>query len=345
MSWIRLRQVALVARDLEAVLRDLHDALDLEVAYRDPAVDAFGLQNAVLPVGTQFIEVVSPTRDGTAGGRQLERLGGDGGYMVICHIDDHSTARRRVQDLGVRTVIDAEDHGYHIMQLHPSDTGGSFLEIDFQPGGEDAEGPWMPAGPNWQRARRTDVVNGITAVDVQCKDPDKTAGALGRDHCARRRRPRAEARQRDGQVRRRIARLTRRSHLVGDRLDPLRRTTHDRRGDVHARLKLSVGRLASDHEFKGGTGLRSMAEEFAEEFAERARVRALHPASLTSGRRAASQSDRCRARSAARRAADGAVWEHGLEADAHFERGAVLTEVLEVVSDHARRCPLRPRRP
>ena len=99
--------------------------------------------------------------------------------MVICHTDDHPMARRRVQDLGVRTVIDTEDHGYRIMQLHPSDTGGSFLEIDFQPGGEDAEGPWMPAGPNWQRACRTDIVNGITAVDLQCKDPEKTAARWG----------------------------------------------------------------------------------------------------------------------------------------------------------------------
>ena len=175
MSWIRLRQVALVARDLEAVLGDLHHAFGLEVAYRDPGVATFGLQNAVLPVGNQFIEVVSPTREGTAGGRQLERLGGDGGYMVICHTDDHPTAHQRVLDLGVRTVIDAEDHGYRILQLHPSDTGGSFLEIDFQPGGEDPSGPWMPAGPDWQQARRTDVVDGITAVEVQAKDQDKTS--------------------------------------------------------------------------------------------------------------------------------------------------------------------------
>jgi glyoxalase-like protein len=179
MSWIRLRQVALVAHGLETVLRDLHDELGIEIAFRDPGVATFGLQNAVLPVGNQFIEVVSPTREGTAGGRQLERLGGDGGYMVICHTDDHPTVHRRVQDLGVRTVIDADDHGYRIMQLHPSDTGGSFLEIDFQPGGEDPNGPWMPAGEDWQRARRTDVVDGITAVEVQCKDPDKTATRWG----------------------------------------------------------------------------------------------------------------------------------------------------------------------
>lgn len=175
MSWIRLRQVALVAHDLEAVVNDLHGALGLEVAYRDPAVATFGLENAVLPVGNQFIEVVSPTRDGTAGGRQLERLGGDGGYMVICHTDDHPGVRSRVEHLGVRTVIDADEDGYRLLQLHPADTGGSFLEIDFQPGGEDPDGPWMPAGQDWQRARRTDVVDGITAVVVQSRQPDRTA--------------------------------------------------------------------------------------------------------------------------------------------------------------------------
>lgn len=179
MTWMRLRQVALVAHDLEEVVSDLHDAFGLEVAFRDPAVATFGLRNAVLPVGNQFIEVVSPTREGTAGGRQLERLGGDGGYMVICHTDDHAAVRQRVSDLGVRTVIDADDHGYRIMQLHPSDTGGSFLEIDFQPGGDDPEGPWAPAGRDWQRARRTDVVDGITAVTVRAKDPDITAARWG----------------------------------------------------------------------------------------------------------------------------------------------------------------------
>ena len=87
--------------------------------------------------------------------------------------------RRRVDDLGVRTVVDADDHGYRIMQLHPSDTGGSFLEIDFQPGGDDPAGPWMPAGNGLAARRRTDVVDGIVAVEVQCKDPDATATRWG----------------------------------------------------------------------------------------------------------------------------------------------------------------------
>jgi hypothetical protein len=172
---IRLRQVALVAHDLDAVLADLNRVLGIEVAFNDPGVATFGLRNAVLPVGTQFIEVVSPTREGTAAGRQLERMGGDGGYMVISHTDDQSPYRARAEALGIRTALEADDHGYKIWQLHPGDTGGSFLEIDFQPGGEDPQGPWSPAGPDWQRAVRTDVVTGIRGVELAVPDPDKTS--------------------------------------------------------------------------------------------------------------------------------------------------------------------------
>ena len=183
---IRLRQVALVVHDLDAVVADLGRLLGLEVAFNDPGVALFGLRNAVLPVGTQFIEVVSPVTTGTAAGRQLERLGADGGYMVISHTDDQSPFRERAAALGIRTAFEADDHGYQIWQLHPGDTGGSFLEIDFQPGGDDPNGPWMPAGPDWQRAVRTDVVSVITAVELAVPDPDATAARwreiLGQPH-------------------------------------------------------------------------------------------------------------------------------------------------------------------
>ena len=36
--WIRLRQIALVARDLDQVTKDLHNVLGLEVGFRDPGV-------------------------------------------------------------------------------------------------------------------------------------------------------------------------------------------------------------------------------------------------------------------------------------------------------------------
>jgi hypothetical protein len=171
---VRLRQVALVARSLPPVLADLQAVFGLEVSHRDPAVAAFGLENAVLPVGGQFLEVVAPTRPGTAAGRYLERRGGDGGYMVITQVDDQPGVRRRLDELSVRTVLDHDVGGYRCLQLHPADTGGSFLEVDHQDGSWDTYGAWAPAGPDWPAAVRTAVVDGIRGVDVQS---DRT-GAL-----------------------------------------------------------------------------------------------------------------------------------------------------------------------
>ncbi|HLY81880.1 MAG TPA: VOC family protein [Acidimicrobiales bacterium] len=173
--WLRLRQVALVASSLSRVVDDLNAVFGLEVGFRDPGVARFGLENAVIPVGSQFLEVVAPTRPGTAGGRLLERRHGDGGYMVITHCDDHPRRRERVTQLGIRTVLEFEEQGYRCMQLHPKDTGGSFLEIDWQEGGEDPDGPWAPAGPDWKRAVRTDVVDGISAVEVQAVEYARVA--------------------------------------------------------------------------------------------------------------------------------------------------------------------------
>lgn len=168
---LRLRQIAFVAHDLDAVVGQLHESLGVEVAFRDPGVATFGLHNAVMPVGDQFIEVVAPVREGTAGGRYLDRRNGDGGYMVILQSDRHELRKQRVAELGIRSVLQHDGREYHIMQLHPADTGGSFLEIDEQIGGDDIGGPWEPAGPDWQRARRTHVVTGISAAELQSPNP------------------------------------------------------------------------------------------------------------------------------------------------------------------------------
>jgi hypothetical protein len=176
--WLRLRQIALVARELEPVLDDLRDVLGIEVAYRDPGVGRYGLENALLPIGNQLLEVVAPTEEGTAGGRYLDRRNGDGGYMVITQCDDHAPRRRRVEQLGIRIVNQFEHDTFRNMQMHPKDTGGSFFEIDEQlgPGAHDPDGPWEPAGgEGWRDARRLDVVSGISAAEIQADDPAQVA--------------------------------------------------------------------------------------------------------------------------------------------------------------------------
>ena len=173
--WLRVRQIALVANKLAPIVEDMKNVLGLEVCFRDPGVKVFGLENALWPVGNQFIECVSPIQEDTAGGRYLQRRKGDGGYMCIMQCEDHAPVKERVAKLGIRKVIDHDTAHFHNMQLHPRDTGGTFLEIDHQPGGEAIDGPWEPAGKNWKPFVRTDVVKAITGVEIQSPEPDALA--------------------------------------------------------------------------------------------------------------------------------------------------------------------------
>lgn len=175
--FLRLRQIALVAHDLDPIVDHCRAVFGMEVAFHDPGVKVFGLRNAVMPCDTTFLEVVSPVEEHTAGGRYLERRGGDGGYMVILQCSDHPPVKRRIEALGIRKVVEVEEgrHRYSIMQLHPRDTGGSFLEIDQQLGGEDPMGAWTPAGPEWQRAHRPELVRGIVGAELQSDDPEPLA--------------------------------------------------------------------------------------------------------------------------------------------------------------------------
>lgn len=164
---IRLRQVALVAHDLDAVVGELCERLGLSVCFRDPGVGAFGLHNALMMIGDQFLEVVSPTRDGTTAGRLLQKRGGDGGYMVLYEVDDLDQREARLAAAGVRIVWRGDFPTIRGRHLHPADLGGAIVSID-QP---VPTGSWLWGGPEWAAHRETSVVTAIAGVAIGATDP------------------------------------------------------------------------------------------------------------------------------------------------------------------------------
>src|SRR5271154_2561583 len=70
---IRLRQICLVAEKLAPAIEDFKAILAVDVCFVDPAVAAFGLENSLMPIGSNFLEVVAPVRENTAAGRYLKR--------------------------------------------------------------------------------------------------------------------------------------------------------------------------------------------------------------------------------------------------------------------------------
>ena len=175
--YLRLRQIALVARQLEPVERLLTASLGAEVCYRDTGVARYGLHNALWALGGTFLEVVAPTRADTAAGRYLDRRKGDGGYMFIIDCDDLEARRAHFRQAGVRIVEDIHRgdaaRWSEALHLHPRDSGGCLLSVDRHSGGVDMQGGYRWAGAEWQGKARADVR--ISGAVMQCADPAATA--------------------------------------------------------------------------------------------------------------------------------------------------------------------------
>ena len=180
---IHLRQVCLVAEKLEPCLRDIEAVFQAPICHRDPDVANFGLDNALVALGSQFLEVVAPVRSGTAAGRFLDRKGGDGGYMVICQVptlEEQADVRRRAEANQVRVAFESDRGSWNIMQLHPRDMGAAFLEVDWDEQA-DMQGNWQPAGGlRWADSPPGSGISAITGLELSSGDPQGLAGHWAR---------------------------------------------------------------------------------------------------------------------------------------------------------------------
>jgi hypothetical protein len=167
---IRLRQVVIAARDLDATVGRLCADLALQVCFNDPSVAEFGLHNALLTVGDQFIEVVSPLASATdtAVGRLLDRRMAEAtAYMVMFEVDDLDQRMATLTAAGVRTVWSGDHGAIRGRHLHPGDIGGAIVSLDET----DPKGSWYWAGPNWIAHSDNSVVGAIAGYNIAVDDP------------------------------------------------------------------------------------------------------------------------------------------------------------------------------
>lgn len=174
---LELLQITLIVADLTRAEADFERLLGLRVAFRDPSVATWGLENIVLPMGTTFFEILSPKRADTSGGRHIARQG-DGGYMVILQTRGQLAGHRaRVAGLGVRIVLDQETRGsadgqdWAGIHLHPADTGGMMISFD-EPDPPDS---WVGAGPRWRDFISNRVVTGLVGIELRSPEPERLA--------------------------------------------------------------------------------------------------------------------------------------------------------------------------
>ena len=90
-----------------------------------------------MPIGRNFLEVVAPIQENTAGGRYLDRRSGDEVVLlVITQIDtlpEHQRLRQCALDSGVRVAHEHTSDQWTLTQLHPGDLKAAFLELGTMP--------------------------------------------------------------------------------------------------------------------------------------------------------------------------------------------------------------------
>ena len=163
-----IRQIVMVSSLRDPIVSDLSQLFGLEVAFNDPGVGHFGLENAVMPLGTDFLEVVSPIEENTTAGRYLQKRGGDGGYMVIIQVDDFDKTKSLVHDNEIEIVWDTDLPEAKAIHLHPKQMGGAIVSLDWM----NPKESWKWAGPEWNKYI-TDDIKGIDGVEIQANNPEE----------------------------------------------------------------------------------------------------------------------------------------------------------------------------
>jgi methylmalonyl-CoA/ethylmalonyl-CoA epimerase len=132
---LNLDHVGIAVSDLDAALAGYRDRYGVEPLYRE-VVEAQGAEEAMIPVGGSFVQLLQPLGDDTPVGRFLEKRG-EGLHHVAFMVASIETALEHMREQGARLIDENPrpgGRGARIAFVHPSDLGGTLIELVELPG-------------------------------------------------------------------------------------------------------------------------------------------------------------------------------------------------------------------
>jgi methylmalonyl-CoA/ethylmalonyl-CoA epimerase len=127
---LNLDHVGIAVSDLDAALAGYRDRYGVEPLYRE-VVEAQGVEEAMIPVGGSFVQLLQPLGDDTPVGRFLEKRG-EGLHHVAFMVASIETALEHMREQGARLIDENPrpgGRGARIAFVHPSDLGGTLIEL------------------------------------------------------------------------------------------------------------------------------------------------------------------------------------------------------------------------
>lgn len=126
----KIEHVAVAVADLDAAIAHYSRTWGLEVAHRERVEDQ-GVEEAMLPLGDSYLQLLGPTAPDTTVGKFIERRG-EGLHHIAYEVDDLPGALAELKAKGVR-LIDEEPRlggrGHMVAFVHPRGNHGLLVEL------------------------------------------------------------------------------------------------------------------------------------------------------------------------------------------------------------------------
>jgi methylmalonyl-CoA/ethylmalonyl-CoA epimerase len=122
--------VAIAVRDLDAAIEHYRTWFGARVGHRE-RVESDGVEEALLVVGTSYVQLVCPTRDDSPVAKFLASRG-EGLHHVGYRVTDCAAALQRVKDSGGRVIDEVPrpgSRGTTVAFVHPQGDLGTLVEL------------------------------------------------------------------------------------------------------------------------------------------------------------------------------------------------------------------------
>lgn len=127
---LNLHHTAIAVRDLDATLASFHDLYGIDPISREVVAEQ-GVEEAMLPLGGSYLQILMPLAGDTPVGRFLDRHG-EGLHHVAIQVADIEDALEHLLGTGAR-LVDTEPRwgggGHRIAFVHPAQTAGTLIEL------------------------------------------------------------------------------------------------------------------------------------------------------------------------------------------------------------------------
>lgn len=130
MKLINLDHVAIAVADLDQAIGEYRRQYGVEPLYRE-VVEEQGVEEAMIPVGGSFVQLLQPLSDETPVGRFVDK-NGPGLHHVAYAVPSIEDALAHLKAEGVRLIDDVPrtgGRGAKIAFVHPKELAGTLIEL------------------------------------------------------------------------------------------------------------------------------------------------------------------------------------------------------------------------